>query len=133
MKDNNKEMTVQEKKELESQKEQTTPLKRYVPATDIVETENELVLYLDMPGVDKEHIKVKLEKNVLKINGEIQMNYYKELKPVYTEYNVGNYTRQFELSNKIDQEKISATMADGVLSLVLPKVPELQPRTIQIN
>lgn len=128
-----KEMSVQDKKELESQKEQTAPVKRYVPATDIVETDSELLLYMDMPGVGKEDITVRLEKNVLKIGGKIQMSSYSELKPMYTEYNIGNYTRQFELSNKIDQEKISATVEDGVLSLVLPKVAELQPRTIQIN
>lgn len=133
MKETTKEMSVQDKKELESKKEHTAPGKRYVPATDIVETDSELLLYMDMPGVGKDDITVRLEKNVLRIDGQIQMAAYSELKPMYTEYNIGNYTRQFELSNKIDQEKISATVEDGVLSLILPKVAELQPRTIQIN
>jgi HSP20 family protein len=108
-------------------------LKRYLPATDIVETEKELLLYMDMPGVDKESVKVKLEKNVLQIEGMIEAKSYTEMKPLYTEYNVGNYSRQFELSNKIDQTAIEASMKDGVLSLVLPKVAEMQPRTIQIS
>lgn len=133
MKENTKEMTVQEKKELEEKKEQTTPLKRYVPATDIVESDNALLLYMDMPGVEKKDISVKLEKNVLRIEGSITMDAYADMKPIYTEYNIGNYVRQFELSNKIDQSKIEATMEDGVLSLVLPKIPEAQPRTIQIS
>ena len=128
-----KDLMVQEKKELETKKEQTTPVKRYIPATDIVENENELLLFMDMPGVGKDNITVKLEKNVLKIDGLIEMKAYSELKPMYTEYNVGNFTRQFELSNTIDQSRIEAKMENGVLSLVLPKVPEAQPRTIQIN
>lgn len=133
MTEEKKDMVVQEKKELETQKEHTTPLKRYIPATDIVEKENELLVFMDMPGVGKDNITVKLEKNVLNIEGTIDMKPYSELKPIYTEYNVGNYSRQFELSNKIDQSGIEAKMDGGVLSLVLPKVPEAQPRTIQIN
>lgn len=133
MKDEKKDLTVSEKREIETKKEHTTPLKRYRPATDIVETEQELLLYMDMPGVDKESVTVKLEKNVLQVDGTIETKSYSELKPLYTEYNVGNYMRQFELSNSIDQAKIEASMKDGVLSLVLPKVAELQPRSIQIS
>jgi HSP20 family protein len=133
MAEEKKDLVVQQKKEVESQKEHTTPLKRYMPATDIVEDENQLLVYMDMPGVSKDKISVKLEKNILRIEGQIDMKAYADLKPLYTEYNVGNYTRQFELSNTIDQSKIEAKMDSGVLSLVLPKVPEAQPRTIQIN
>jgi HSP20 family protein len=133
MTEEKQDLTVAEKKEIETKKEHTTPLKRYLPATDIVETEKELLLYMDMPGVDKEDVSVKLEKNVLQIEGVIDTEPYSKLKPVYTEYNVGNYSRQFELSNKIDQANIEASMKDGVLSLILPKVAEMQPRTIQIN
>lgn len=133
MADEKKDLVVQEKKELESTKEHTTPLKRFIPATDIVENESELLVYMDMPGVEKSNISVKLEKNVLVIEGMIDMKGYSDLKPLYTEYNIGNYIRQFELSNSIDQSRIEARMEDGVLSLLLPKVPEAQPRTIQIN
>ena len=128
-----KNLVTQEKKEVESKKEHTTPLKRYVPATDIVETDNELLVYMDMPGVGKNNINVKLEKNVIRIEGTVDSKPYSDLKPLYSEYNIGNYSRQFELSNKIDQSKIEAKMEDGVLSLVLPKIPEMQPRSIQIN
>lgn len=133
MNDEKKDLVTQEKKEIEAKKEHTTPLKRYVPATDIVETDKELMVFMDMPGVGKNNITVKLEKNVIKIDGLVETTPYSDLKPLYSEYNIGNYSRQFELSNKIDQSKIEARMENGVLSLVLPKAPEMQPRTIQIN
>lgn len=133
MADVQNQVVAQEKKEVESKNEHTKPLKRYVPATDIVETEKELLLYMDMPGVGKDNVNVKLEKSVLKIEGQVNMKTYSDLKPLYTEYNIGNYSRSFELSKKIDQTKIEAKMEDGVLFLTLPKVPEMQPRNIAIN
>jgi len=55
------------------------------------------------------------------------------MEPVYTEYNVGHYTRSFALSNKIEQGRISADLADGVLTLTLPKTKEAQSRRISIG
>lgn len=129
----NKELAVQEKREVESKKESTTPLKRYSPATDIIETENELIVYMDMPGVDKENVRVKLEKNVLEVEGKIHSEPYDDLKPIYTEYNIGHFQRQFELSNVIDQEKIEAKIDNGVLTLILAKVPEQKPKLIEVS
>ena len=130
---NKNDLEVSTKKEVEQKQEHTVPGKRYRPATDIVETEGELLLYMDMPGVEKDQINVKLEKNVLVIDGQINSNPYSDLKPLYTEYNIGHFTRRFELSNEIDQSKIGATVNDGVLRLTLPKVAEKQPRLIQVN
>lgn len=131
--DKNKALDVQGKKEVEAKKESTIPLKRYSPATDIIETKDELQIYMDMPGVDKENVNVKLEKNVLGIEGKIYPDTYNDLNPVYTEYNIGHFQRQFELSNDIDQEKIEAKIDNGVLTLILPKVPEQKPKLIQVN
>lgn len=105
----------------------------YIPATDILEGEKEILLHLDMPGVSKEGVQVKLEKNVLKIEGELSRKGKQSMKPLYKEYETGGFKRSFELSNKIDQSKIEAKMEAGVLSLTLPKLPELQPRAIAIN
>ncbi len=134
MKDKDKkEITVQEKKEVQTKSEPTIPGKVYLPNTDIVETDQELLVYMDMPGVSKDKLKVKIEKNVLGIDGEINSSPYSNLKPLYTEYNIGNFSRSFELSNEIDQNGIKASMNDGVLLLTLPKVPERQPKMITVN
>jgi len=133
MTEENKDLVSQEKKEIQPHKEHTVPGKKYLPGTDIVETEKELLLYMDMPGVHKDNVKISLEKNVLGIDGQIDSSPYENLKPLYTEYNIGHFSRHFELSNEIDQSKIDASIEDGVLLLTLPKVPKTQPTTIQVS
>jgi HSP20 family protein len=126
-------LSVQEKKELQTKEEQTVPARYYVPPTDIFETQDELMVVLEMPGVEKKDITVGLENDRLRIEGRIDFKKYEGLGPLYTEYNVGHYARAFTLSSKIDQEKISAQIADGVLTVTLPKVKEVQPRRVAIN
>ncbi len=123
----------QEKKELVEKEEKTVPSRFYVPYTDIYETEHALTVVMEMPGVERENIDIGIEKDVLQIEGRIDFAKYAEMEPVYTEYNVGHYTRKFSLSSKIDQHRISAEMADGVLTLTLPKAEEAKPRRIEIG
>jgi len=113
--------------------EKTVAGKYYVPLTDIIETEKNLVVTMDMPGVKKESINVKLEDNILEVDGQIDHSPYNDLNPVCTEYNVGHFTRKFTVSNEIDTENIGANLSDGVLTLTLPKAPEAQPRHIKVN
>ena len=127
------ELAVQDKKELATKEEKTVPARYFVPSTDIYETEDALIVVMEMPGVEKQDINVGLENDRLRVEGQIASSKYEGLEPVYTEYNVGHYARAFTLSNKIDQEKISAQVEDGVLTLTLPKVKEAQPRRIAIS
>lgn len=126
-------LEVQEKKALAEKEEQTVPARYYVPDTDIYETEDALTLVMEMPGVEKDKIDINIDDDVLQVEGRIDFSNYAEMKPVYTEYNVGHYMRRFSLSNRIDQNKISASVNDGVLTLTLPKAEEAKPRKIKIN
>lgn len=130
---NGQELSLRDKKELVTKEEKTTPGRYYVPYADIYETEQALTLVMEMPGVEKKDISVDLENNILRVDGRIDFTKYEGMEPVYTEYNIGHYTRSFTLSNKIDQEHISAQLDDGVLILTLPKVKDAQPKRIAIN
>lgn len=127
------ELAVRDKQELVAKDEKTVPGRYYVPFADIYETDETLCVVMEMPGVEKKDIDVALENDVLRIDGRIDFSKYEGMEPVYTEYNVGHYTRSFTLTNKIDQEKISAQIEDGVLTLTLPKAKEAQPRRISIG
>jgi HSP20 family protein len=127
------ELAVRDKKELVTKEEKTVPGRYYVPYADIYETEEALCVVMEMPGVEKKDLNVALENAVLRVDGQISFSKYEGMEPVYTEYNVGHYARSFALSNKIDQERISAQLDDGVLLLTLPKAKEAQPRRISIG
>ncbi len=127
------ELAVRDKKELASKEEKTVPGRYYVPYGDIYETDEALTVVLEMPGVEKKDLEVALENDVLRVDGRIDFSKYEGMEPVYTEYNVGHYTRSFTLSNKIDREHISAQLEDGVLTLTLPKAREAQPRRSPIG
>jgi len=127
------ELAVRDKKELVSSEEKTVPGRHYIPYADIYETDDALSVVMEMPGVERKDISVALENNVLRVDGQIDFTKYDGMEPVYTEYNVGHYTRSFTLSNRIDQDGISAQLDDGILTLKLPKAKEAQPRRISIG
>jgi HSP20 family protein len=127
------ELTVRDKQELAQQEEKTIPGRYFVPAADIFETEEALTVVLEMPGVATNNVDVQIENNVLRVEGKIDHSAYTGIDPVYTEYNVGHYARVFALSDKIDQEAITARVEDGVLTLTLPKSKDALPRRITVN
>jgi HSP20 family protein len=88
---------------------------------------------MEVPSVEKKDIAVDLENDVLRIDACIDTGKYQGLQPLYTEYNVGHFARSFTLSNKIDQQQISAQLQDGVLTLTLNKTREAAPRRIEIG
>jgi HSP20 family protein len=127
------ELAVREKQELAQQEEKTMPGRYYVPAADIFETDEALTLLLEMPGVAKNNVDIQIENDVLRVEGKIDSAAYKDIEPVYTEYNVGHYARAFTLSNKVDRDAITAQVENGVLTLTLPKSKEAVPRRIAVN
>jgi HSP20 family molecular chaperone IbpA len=125
------ELQVQQKREVEQKEETTIPTRIFLPAADIYETQDALTVSLEMPGVEKSNIDIRVEDDILRVEGRLDLFKYQGLQPLYTEYNIGHYSRSFQLSNRIDQSKIGAELKDGVLSLVLPKVEQPKARTIQ--
>jgi HSP20 family molecular chaperone IbpA len=126
------ELQVQQKRELEKKQEATFPTRMFVPATDIFESDHALTMLVEMPGVSKESIEVKVEGDILTIDGRIDFSKYEGLQPLYTEYNVGNFSRTFQLSNEIEQAGIKAELKDGVMRLALPKAERAKPRRIEV-
>ena len=127
------ELQAQHKREVEKKQESTMPVRDFVPVTDIFETEQALTVVLEMPGVSKESVEVGVENDVLLITGRIDSSKYEGLQPLYTEYNIGNYSRSFQISSKIEQEGIKAELQDGVMTLVLPKAEKAMPRRISVS
>jgi HSP20 family protein len=127
------EMQVQKKRELDGKEEGTVPARTFVPTADIYEDDDSLRVILEMPGVEKGNVDVRVEDGVLSVEGRLVLTNYRGLQPLYTEYNIGNYARSFRLSNAIDQDKIAAELKEGVLSLILPKAEKAKPRTIEVS
>lgn len=127
------ELAVREKQELAQREEKTIPGRYYVPAADIFETDEALTLVLEIPGVGKDNVDIRVENDVLRVEGKIDFSPYKDIEPVYTEYNVGHYARAFALPEKMDQEAITAQVEDGVLRLTLPKSKAAMPRRIAVH
>jgi HSP20 family molecular chaperone IbpA len=101
------------------------------PPVDIYETPDALVVLADLPGVSKASLDVRVDKNLLTINGTVSDGAQGDL--IYREYELVNYFRQFELTNHVDQSRISAELRHGVLTLSLPKAEEAKPKKIEVR
>ncbi len=128
-----RELQPREKQELATPAEQTKPGLVFTPAVDIFETEKEITLLADIPGVTSENLNIDLRDNVLTLTGDIAPLEGAEEEDILIEYEIGRYFRQFTLSEVIDQDRIDAQLTDGVLRLTLPKVEKATPRKIEIK
>ncbi len=128
-----KELQVKEKTQVEANSENTKPGLRYTPDVDIFETENEIILLADIPGVNTNDLNIDLRDNVLTLEGEVASFESTDEHNVAIEFGVGKYWRQFTLSEVIDQPQIQAELNNGALRLKLPKVEKAQPRRIEVK
>lgn len=113
-------------------REETRAPERYtVPVVDILEGNDGLAMYIDMPGVPRENMTINLEQGILTIEGKVQAAAPAE--EIYREFSLANFYRQFRIPEGIDQEKVSAAYADGVLALTLPRAEAAKPRRIEIS
>jgi HSP20 family protein len=132
-----KELQVQDAEKQEvtnmSDVERTRARKAYIPRADIYETEDDIYVLADMPGIDENSVDIMLEKNILTINGYVEPVIPKNYDPAFAEYEEGDYQRSFTLSNQIDQDNIEATVKNGVLRLRLPKAGPAKVRKITVK
>ena len=126
-----REIETREKQEVE--REQTRPGLVFRPDVDIVERTDEFLVTADLPGADDQHVDVRLENGVLSIRAALAVEPEPEWQPLYDEYRVGSYYREFALSDQIDANGIKGSMKDGVLDLHLPKAEVHRPRTIAVK
>jgi HSP20 family molecular chaperone IbpA len=129
----NKDMQARKKQEMAAPTEQTRPGPVFTPDVDIFETDREITLLADMPGISPKELTIDLKDDVLTLSGEVAALEGADEQDVLTEFEVGRYFRQFTLSEVIDQEKIDAKLKDGVLRLHLPKVEKATPRKIPVK
>ena len=129
----NKALQAREKSEVTTPAEQTRPGPVFTPAVDIFETDQDITLLADMPGVKSGDLDIDLHENVLSLDGEVKAPEGADEVDVIREYRTGKYYRQFTLSQVIDQSKIDAELKDGVLRLKLPKIEAATPRKITVK
>lgn len=128
-----KEIQVREKQEVASPTEPTRPGLVFTPDVDIYESETDITLLADLPGVAADGISIDLRDDVLTLTGDALSTAGENETPLLVEYQTGRYRRQFTLSEVIDQSRIDAKFTDGVLRLTLPKVAKATPRKIEVQ
>jgi len=118
------------------QEESTIPATRdtsrcVVPPVDIYETPDGLAVVADLPGVESKDVDIRVENNVLTIRGKVIARENGDR--IYAEFELCDFLRQFQLSQEVDQEKISAETKNGVLTVHLPKQEAAKPRQIEVK
>ncbi len=127
------ELKPQEKFEVATSAEQTKSGLVFAPNVDIFETEKEIVLLADVPGVNATSLGIDLKDNTLTLTGDVKQESITGGEEILSEYQVGSYFRQFTLTEMINQDKIEAELKNGVLRLTLPKIEKALPRRIIVN
>ncbi len=92
-----------------------------------------MVMYADIPGADEKTVDVTLEKSVLTIRGTIVPQEFEGRSIAYAEYDVGDYERSFTVSDEVDRDRIEAVVKNGVLKLVLHKIPQVEAKKITVR
>jgi len=126
------ELKIQDKKPVQPNQESTKTETCFAPHVDIFETDAEVVVLADVPGVNPEDIELSLEENILTIAAQRQPPKHMG-RLILEEYETGHYLRRFTVAETIDQDQIAARLVDGVLRVSLPKVAPTQPKKIEIK
>jgi HSP20 family protein len=130
----NREIAAVEKRELDtSVHQELRSVNWFVPATDIYETPDAVVLVIDMPGVCADCVHVNIVDDELIVTGHVTHGEDEDDYVLYREYDVGHYHRHFGLPGLVDRANIEAHIDDGVLTVTMPKATASRPRRIQVK
>jgi HSP20 family molecular chaperone IbpA len=124
---------LQRRQKQELQRESTRPGPVFRPDIDILERPDGYVIYADLPGVDEKSVDVRFDRGTLTLDARLATFPEARWEPLYTEYRLGTFHREFQVSDDIDPSKVSAKMHSGVLELLLPKSADHQPRAIPVR
>ena len=107
--------------------------RRWIPAMDLAEAENEFVLRADLPGLTEEDVNIEVDDNVLTISGERKAEQEDRKEGFYrVERSYGSFRRSLTLPENVDPETVKATFENGVLEVRVPKPEERKPRKVSI-
>lgn len=125
-------LTKQEQRDEAMAVERTRECPSYTPRFDILETDDELVLFGDLPGVELAGLDIRFENRELTVYGKVSPR-HAERRHLYGEYGIGDFYRTFAIGETVDGGKISAELKNGVLTLHLPKTEAVKPRRIAVK
>lgn len=125
--------TLEKRTSEEMQVERTRSGRTYVPAVDIIEKPDELLLLADMPGARAETVDIQYERGELTLSARVNQRQAPETPWLSREYGIGDFHRRFQVGEGIDAEGIQAEMRDGVLTLHLPKSSAARTRKIEVK
>ena len=109
-------------------------LRRWVPAMDLVETDEDFILRADLPGLSEQDVNIELEDSVLTISGERKAEHEERKEGYYrVERASGNFSRSLTLPEGVDPEGVRATFDNGVLEVRIPKPEQRKPRKVTIS
>jgi len=123
-------MKSQDSAEMQASRDNETTL---MPPVDIFEDAAGITIKADLPGVSRERLSIQVDKDTLAIDGEAAIDMPEGMQALYADLRSTRFRRSFTLSHELETDKISAEMKDGVLTLRIPKRPELKPRKIEIS
>ena len=124
-------LQAREKEELQG--EATRPGPFFRPDVDILERQDDYVIFADLPGVDEQSVDVRLDRGRLTLDAQLTTLPGADWQPIHTEYRLGAFHREFRVSEDIDADGVTASMRNGVLELSLPKSVQRRPRSIEVQ
>lgn len=103
------------------------------PAVDIFEDETGITVQADMPGVSRDHLDIRVDRDTLTLTGDAEIATPEDMEALYADVRLTRYQRSFSLSSELDAEQAEANLKDGVLTLRIPKRAQYQPRKIEVR